>query len=204
MSRRKYFYFQCAGAKLHLQLRRSSGDFLVEALVSVLVSALLGTAMAQTYAQVHRVGNQSQAQFAAASVAQAAIDHLRSLPYAFVVANAGRHTPQVNGGGNGDALFPRALLRDSSSFVGSGGANVVLDYSAGGDPLVSQGLNNFLQTCDPSTLTRNNTITVTVTPQTTGGSSACQVTVCVVFVDGSSGVRTYSMKSMLTSNGLNG
>ena len=187
-------------AKRQPDMRKQTGDFLVDSLVSVLVSATLGTALVQMYSQVHKVGNQSQAQFAAASIAQAAIDHLRALPYAFVAANTGIHNPQVNGSGSNDLLFPRALLQDSGTYIGSGGVSTSLDYSAGGNSEVSQGMNNVLQTCDPVTQLPSNTITVKIAPQ----NGACLVTVTIVFLDGSVGTRTYTISSMLANNGLNG
>lgn len=202
----RQFHLSChkGVSRLPRMRRGEAGDVLVDALVSVLVSALLGTALVQMYSQVHKMGNQSQAQFVAASVAQAAIDHLRSLSYNFVLANAGTHTPQVNGAGNGDILFPRALLQDSSTFVGSGGSNTSLDYTGGGNVEVSQGVNNVLQTCDPNSKQITNTINVVISPQGSGNNTACLVTVTVVFIDGSGGTRTYTITSMLTNNGLNG
>lgn len=190
--------------------RNQKGDFLVEALVSVLVSSVLGLALAQMYTQVHYVGNMSQAQMLAASVAQEAIDHLRSLPFSMLLANTGLHTVQVNGNGTmlvagtpiSDPLFPRALLQDVGSFTGTGGTSSSLDYTCAGDSKVSSGIKNVLNTVDPLTGAASNTIFVTLTPATVGSAQAVKVTVDIAWTDSSVKMRRYTLSSMLSQDGI--
>ncbi len=181
------------------------GDFLVEAIVAVLVSGIIGTAMAQMYSQIHNVGNMSQGQLVAVSLANEVIDQLRATKFANVQANAGLHTPMVNGVGNGDVLFPRALLQDTGNYLTNNG-NSTLDYTGGGDSAVMQGMQNVLHTVDPITGAPTNTINVMITNANLGSNSpSCLITVTVAWMDGTAGgQKVYKTSTMLTQLGLNG
>lgn len=183
------------------KLRNQHGDFLVEAVVAVLVSGIIGMAMIQMYSQVRRVGNMSQAEYVAASVAQEVMDHLRSLPFQNVYNNSGLHQPMVNGAGTpGDALFPRALLQDTQAYNNGSNANTSLDYSQNGDSVVSQGQYNLLRTCD-STGAQTNTIDVNIT---TPSVDTVNVAITIRFLDSSAKPRIYTVNGMLTRRGLTG
>ncbi len=186
-------------------IRPMDGDFLVEAVVAVLVSGIIGTAMIQMYGQVHKVGNESQGQLVAAAIAQEVIDQLRAQPFANIAANAGLHQPQVNGTGNGDILFPRGLLQDTSPYLGPGNTANTLSYTQNGlaGSPISQGANNLIHTVDPVSGAPSNTINVNIV--LAPGGSAYQVTVTIAWLDGSSGKqRTYQTQSLITQYGING
>ena len=174
--------------------RNQHGDFLVEAVVSVLISSIIGTALIQMYTQVKRVGNMSTSELLATAVASEIVDHLRGLPYTFVVANMGDHYPQVNGTvSSSDPLFPYALLKDDSGSY---------DYTGNGDSAMAAGANTSLLTCDPLTGAQTNNVHVNLTPM--NGMTGVQIAVTLCYLDSSGKPKTYAINSVITPNGLNG
>lgn len=176
------------------QSRNNHGDFLVEAVVAVLVSSVIGSAMAQMYVQVKRVGNMASSELLATAVGSEVVDHLRGLPYNFVASNLGDHFPVVSGNvSSNDPLFPFPLLREDSA---------AYDYTAGGDSAVSAGASTTLLTCDPTSGAQTNTVRVNLSQL--NGLNGVQINVTIPYLDSSGHQKTYVLNSVLTPNGLNG
>jgi hypothetical protein len=171
--------------------RDESGNFLVEAMVAVLVSSIIATGLVQMYCQVRRVGNMSQGHLLATAVAQECLDQLRGLPFTMVSANTGVHYAQVNGTGIADVLFPRPLLKDTN-----------LDYTAGGDTLVSKGANYMFHTVNLDTGQNDDTVKVTVT-NSAGAIPGLTISVSIRYYDTSGKLKTYTATSFITQNGVN-
>jgi hypothetical protein len=171
--------------------RAQNANILAETLLAILVASLIATVLVNMFTQVKRAGTAMHSELLVAAVSQEIVDQLRAMPFDFIFANIGTHTVQVNGTGSDDDLFPRPLLKDEST----------LDYSAGGDPLVSKGMNNELHTLNVQTRDMDDTAEVRIIP---AGNGALRVEITIFYVDGTGKVRQHFLKTVLTQNGVTG
>lgn len=176
--------------------RKSTGNMLVEVLISSLIAAVLMAGVTRMLMEVKRTGNQTQGQLVASAVVQEVMDQVHVLPYSAIEANIGLHHPVVNGTTpTGNTLFPRPLLQDYSS----------LDYSVNNDPLVmaegkQQSINTF-RTFNSVTHARTDTLEVDISPGTNANTLVVTATICW---NDTKGFRTYTASTTLTKSGLNG
>lgn len=177
----------------HSKRRNQRGDFLVEALVAVLVSSILGTALVNMYAQMRRTLNMSSSQLAAVAVAQGVVDHLRTIPYTTLNANVGPHTANLDTGTT-DPLFPRALFFDPALNYTQGIQNVM------GGSATRADANNF-HTLSVSGA-QDDTVDVNIATATVGAVQGLQITVTMRWRDTSGGIKTYTLQSYITPEGM--
>lgn len=185
--------------------RSKKGSFIVEALVSVLVASIIAAALAQMYTQVRRATNMTQGELYAMNVAQECIDQLRVQQFSLVQNNSGSVLyPQVNGAGDPtNELFPRALLHDtnldySGSTTTTSGGNTTT--TNGNQYVMGQAAYTF-HTINPDTGVRDDTVKVELADGPIVDHSV-NCTVTIKYLDTSGAVRTYTLSSMITDNGL--
>lgn len=167
------------------QNRPCRGSYLIEAVIACLVAAIITTSLTQSYAQLKATGTHSQAELEAIAIAQECIDQLRVQQYSYIAANLGTHTPTIVGTSpTGDAVFPRPLLRDTTN----------LTFYNNTESQVTDQLNYIRAT--------NNQATVTLT-QDPNNAQSIDVSVAVVWSD-TGGSHTYTLQTIISSNGLNG
>lgn len=172
--------------------RNQRGDFLVEALVAVLVSSILGTALVNMYAQMRRTLNMSSSQLAAVAVAQGVIDHLRTIPYTTLAASTGDHSANLDAG-TSDPLFPRALFFDPN-----------LNYTQGIQNVMGNATRADANNFHTLSLTgaQDDSVNINIANATIGAVQGLQITVTMRWRDTSGGIKTYTLQSYITPEGM--
>lgn len=185
--------------------RSKKGSFIVEALVAVLVASIIAAALAQMYTQVRRATNMTQGELYAMNVAQECIDQLRVQQFDTVSDSIGTTVyAQVNGAGDPlNVLFPRALMHDTNlDYSGSTTTTTgnTTTTSNGNQYVMGQAAYTF-HTINPDTGVSDDTVKVELTNGPIPIHSI-NATVTVRYLDTSGAVRTYTLSSMITDNGL--
>lgn len=174
-----------------LPARSKSGSFLVEAIIACLIAAVVSTALISSYTGLSRVSTGTQMQLTAVTVANEVIDHLRFLPFTLIQqASPSTRYVMVNDttGGAGPydtgspVLFSHPLMRDGLLYYNKPGiddTSLFYAFSSGG----------------------KNTVEVDLSPGISG--SQITATVLVKWQD-STGVHSYTAKTVLANAGLNG
>lgn len=99
-----------------VNLRSSSGIYLVELLVAVFISSLLAAALAENMSETLRLTNCGQNQIIAAAIGQELVDNARNTSYSSLCNMIGQtYTLNVNSSNSGNPVSSRPLMLDLTS-----------------------------------------------------------------------------------------